>query len=93
LINGETKTGLTTFFLKHEIDTGDIILQKIIDITPEDNAGSLHDRMMEEGADLVVKTLELICDGKAIPVVQKSTDGILKKAPKLKSEMCFLNFE
>ena len=69
VINGEKETGVTTFFLDHDIDTGRIILQERIPILPEDNAGTIHDRMMEVGSDLVVRTVEEIISGtaKAIP--------------------------
>jgi len=63
IMNGETKTGLTTFFLKHAIDTGNILLQKEVDILPDDDAGILHDRLMNIGAELVVDTLEKIQKG------------------------------
>lgn len=63
VINGETETGVTTFFLKHEIDTGDIIDRRRIEILPEDNAGSIHDKLMHIGADLTIKTVEGIIDG------------------------------
>ncbi len=63
VINGETKTGVTTFFLTHEIDTGDIIDNRSIDITPEDNAGTVHDRLMEVGAELTLSTAKAIFEG------------------------------
>ena len=58
VINGEKKTGATTFFINEKIDEGNILLQKEIEISPEENAGELHDRLMEMGAELVVKTLD-----------------------------------
>ena len=64
IINGESETGLTTFFLKQEIDTGEIIFQEKIPIHPEETAGELHDRMKIAGADLVLKTVEAIFDRK-----------------------------
>lgn len=63
VINGETKTGVTTFFLSHEIDTGDIIDTRSIDIAPNENAGSVHDRLMEAGAELTLSTARAIFDG------------------------------
>lgn len=90
IIQGETKTGLTTFFLKHEIDTGDLLLQKEVDISPEDNAGVLHDKLMVEGAELVLNTLELIKNDKAKPFPQMP-DGNEKPAPKIHREFCRLN--
>ncbi|MFM9946163.1 MAG: methionyl-tRNA formyltransferase [Bacteroidia bacterium] len=63
IMNGETTTGVTTFFLKHEIDTGNILLQKEVEILPEDDAGTLHDKLMDIGADLVVASLKKIKTG------------------------------
>ena len=63
VINGDTKTGVTTFFLKHEIDTGDVIDRMSVEINPEDNVGDVHDRLMSLGADLTLKTLGKILDG------------------------------
>src|SRR5690554_6679418 len=60
IINGEKKTGVTTFFLKHEIDTGNIILQEKEVILPKDNLGSLYEKLMHRGSNLVIKTLENI---------------------------------
>ncbi len=60
IINGEKETGVTTFFLKHEIDTGSIILQEKTSILPTDNAGTLHNKLMAQGAELVLKSLALI---------------------------------
>ena len=64
VMNGETKTGVTTFFLNHEIDKGSVIYQEEINISPEETAGDVHDRLMIIGADLVVKTIEGIASGK-----------------------------
>ncbi len=63
VINGETETGVTTFFLKHEIDTGDIIARQSISIAPDDDAGSVHDRLMELGARLTLDTIDHIVAG------------------------------
>lgn len=62
VINGEEKTGATTFFINEKIDEGNILLQEELDILPDENAGSLHDRLMEMGAGLVVKTLDGLAD-------------------------------
>ena len=71
VINGEKETGVTTFFLKHEIDTGDLILQERIPIGEDENVGSVHDRLMTLGAGLVTRTVDLIIDsvntGKPVP--------------------------
>ncbi len=62
IINGETKTGATTFFINEKIDEGNILLQEELEILPDENAGSLHDRLMEMGAKLIVKTLDGLAD-------------------------------
>jgi methionyl-tRNA formyltransferase len=79
IINGETKTGVTTFLLKHEIDTGNILLQKECSILPEDNAGSLHDKLMHLGSNLVVETVDLFESGKINPIPQET---LMKDEPK-----------
>jgi len=91
LINGEKKTGLTTFFLQHEIDTGNIIFNEKIAIEETDDAGTLHDRMMVKGADLVLKTIEAIEEGNYTEQAQEE-HAELKKAPKIFKEDCKLNF-
>lgn len=85
IINGEEKTGVTTFFLDEQIDTGKIILQETVNIEQEDTAGSLHDKLMTKGADLVNQTLKLASENnlKAIPQSQPE-EG--KMAPKLDNE-------
>lgn len=95
VINGETKSGVTTFMLDHDIDTGGIMLKHEVDILPEDNAGTLHDKLMVVGADLVVKTVEMILSGnvKTIPQSELIKPGtILKPAPKIFKEDCRLDF-
>ena len=88
VINGEKETGITTFFLKHEIDTGSIIYQEKVKILPQDNAGTIHDKLMTIGATLVVKTVNAICDGTAESIDQSTIIGKaeLKHAPKLYKE-------
>jgi methionyl-tRNA formyltransferase len=86
IMNGETKTGLTTFLLKQEIDTGNIIFRTEIPIEPTETAGQLHDKMMFIGADLVAKTVDAIAEGKVQPQNQQdfaANGEILKDAPKL----------
>ncbi len=85
LINGETKTGATTFFIDDRIDTGSILMQESTDILPDDNVGSLHDRLMKKGAGLVVKTLDAIAENKIHPQPQDPSKAI-HKAPKLTKE-------
>ena len=72
IINGETETGATTFFLTHEIDTGKIILQKHMTINDTDNAGSVHDRLMIMGAEMVSQTVDMILDGSVNTIEQES---------------------
>lgn len=93
IINGETETGLTTFKLRHEIDTGNILLQEKVAVLPEDNAGTLHDKMKDIGGRLVVKTVEAIAPGNIVESVQTMEGRQLKTAPKLYKETCKINFE
>lgn len=88
IINGETETGVTTFKLKHDIDTGNILLQEKIPITPEDNAGTIYDKLMNIGAALVVKTVEGLQKGTLKEINQDTlpSGAILKPAPKLHKE-------
>ena len=90
VINGETETGITTFFLQHEIDTGNIIMQEKITIAPDDNAGIVHDKLMMLGADLVLKTVNQIESGNVASIPQP--DGELKPAPKIFKDTCLINF-
>jgi methionyl-tRNA formyltransferase len=92
IINGETETGVTTFFLKHAIDTGNIVLQETVNIDKTDNAGSLHDKLMIKGADLVLETVRLVESGKWPQKAQTATQT-LKPAPKLNAEFCRLSAE
>lgn len=85
VINGETETGVSTFFIDEKIDTGEMILQEKVTIDPEENAGSLHDKLMTTGADLVLKTLEAIEKDTLITRSQKEA-GNLKSAHKLTRE-------
>jgi methionyl-tRNA formyltransferase len=71
IINGDSKSGVTTFFLKHEIDTGNIIFQEEVAIAPDDNAGVLHDNLMDVGARLVVKTANTIAEGNVTLMTQE----------------------
>ena len=72
IINGEKQTGITTFLLQHEIDTGNILQQQAIEITPTDNAGTLHDKLMNLGAALVLKTVTQIERGEITPIPQNN---------------------
>ena len=75
VINGETKSGATTFFINEKIDEGNILLQAETEISPEDNAGTLHDRLMEIGAKLVVKTLDGLAEGKLTEIPQNQKEN------------------
>ena len=93
IINGEKETGVTTFFLNHDIDTGNIIMQEKIQIEDSDNAGDLHDKLMKSGASLVVKTLDAIAKGTVKDKPQKNNNkDTLKPAPKIFKEDCRLNW-
>ncbi len=85
IINGEEKTGVTTFFIDEKIDTGAIISQTECVITKEDSAGTLHDKLMTQGADLVIKTVSQIEKGEVKTIDQKQID-VVKEAPKLSKE-------
>lgn len=87
LINGETKTGVTTFFIDDKIDTGAILLQDVVETAADETAGELHDRLMHLGAALVVQTVKLIAAGKAVPRPQQEAVNI-KPAPKLNKDTC-----
>ena len=93
IINGEAKTGITTFFLKQEIDTGNILKQKEVTISENDNVGLVHDKLMEIGADMVVETLgdieKGIIEGKP---QDEYPDKELKKAPKIFNPDCKVNW-
>ena len=92
IINGEKETGLTTFKLQHEIDTGNILLQQKMPISDDENAGSLHDRMMKAGGELLLKTIRKLEGGKLQEVQQNDmkiyTEHSLKHAPKIFTETC-----
>jgi methionyl-tRNA formyltransferase len=92
IINGEEETGVTTFFIRHEIDTGDIILQEKEAIDPEDTAGSLYERLMHKGADLVLRTVEMIAEGD-VNTVPQYISGEAKSAPKIFKETCEIDWD
>ncbi|MDO4320106.1 MAG: methionyl-tRNA formyltransferase [Bacteroidales bacterium] len=81
VMNGDTETGVTTFMLKHEIDTGDILRQERIEIRPEDNVGDVHDRLMSLGADLTIDTVEHIIAGDLKPLPQDALIGEVEPTP------------
>jgi methionyl-tRNA formyltransferase len=93
VINGEKQTGVSTFFIEHEIDTGKIIYQEKVNIEPDDNAGTVHDKLMMTGSVLVVKTLKAIEAGNYPQIPQQMpADGMLKPAPKLFTETCKIDW-
>ena len=95
VMNGDTRTGVTTFFLKHEIDTGDIIQQRSIDIARDDNVETVHDRLMLLGADMVLETVDAIIAGTVHPIPQ---DQLLTAgeqptaAPKIFKDTCRIDW-
>lgn len=91
IINGETETGATTFFLQHEIDTGPMIFQEREPITETDTAGTLYERLMHKGAALVLKTVKAIESGN-YPQVPQDLSQPAKAAPKIFTETCEINF-
>ncbi|MBD5358873.1 MAG: methionyl-tRNA formyltransferase [Bacteroides sp.] len=90
VINGDTETGVTTFFLKHEIDTGDIIEQRKIEILPSDNVGDVHDKLMSLGAEMVAHTVDEIAKGNVIP--QPQPEGEYAPAPKIFKDTCRIDW-
>ena len=96
LMNGETETGLTTFFIEKEIDTGKIILQETVPVDPDEDAGSLHDKMMNTGASLLVRTVRAIAGGNP-PLIDQTAlirkQEELKTAPKIFTEDCRVDWD
>ena len=87
IINGETETGVTTFKLQHEIDTGNILLQQKVEIQPEDNIGSLYEKLMTTGGELLVRTINGLADGTIKELPQNNVPAVdLKHAPKIFKE-------
>ena len=96
VMNGDHETGATTFMLQHEIDTGNIILQERLPIAADENVGSVHDRLMLMGADLVTRTVDAIieADNQGLPVHTVPQDNTieLRPAPKIFKDTCAINF-
>lgn len=91
VMNGEAKTGVTTFLLNHEIDCGSILMQRELPISETDTAGTVHDSLMEIGAELVVETVDALAAGTIMPSAQPPvSDGMQKPAPKIFKEDCRL---
>lgn len=96
IINGDKETGATTFFLTHEIDTGKIIMQEKIKISDDDNAGTVHDRLMVMGAQLVCKTIDMLLAGKVDAIDQSQfvqDESKLKAAPKIFKDTCRVDWD
>ncbi|MDX1277894.1 methionyl-tRNA formyltransferase [Oceanihabitans sediminis] len=91
IINGETKTGVSTFFIDEKIDTGEMILQEEVSIEADENAGSLHDKLMHLGSNLVLKTVSLIAEGDVTRTPQPE-NAEMKTAYKLNKDNCKLDF-
>lgn len=94
VINGDTETGITTFFLKHEIDTGEVIQQVRVPIADTDDVGIVHDKLMTLGGRLVVETVEAILNGtvKRVPQEEMAVAGELRPAPKIFKETCRIDW-
>lgn len=96
IINGEKKTGVTSFIINEVIDTGNILLQKEVAITDDETAGTLHDKLQLSGSQLLIETLRLLEDGKQQGIDQETlfaNEAELKPAPKIFKETCKINWE
>ena len=91
IMNGETETGVTTFFLEESVDTGRVLLQARTPILPDDDAGTLHDRLADVGAEIVLHTVRLIEQGKAVPRLQDP--ALASPAPKIFKDDCRIRWE
>ena len=96
VMNGDSETGATTFMLQHEIDTGNIILQERISIADDENVGSVHDRLMMMGANLVTRTVDTIIEaenqGVLLPTIPQDNSIELRPAPKIFKDTCAIDF-
>ena len=96
VMNGDTETGATTFMLQHEIDTGNIILQERIAIADDENVGSVHDRLMLMGGNLVTRTVDAIIEaenqGVELPTIPQDNSIELRPAPKIFKDTCAIDF-
>lgn len=90
IIKGEKETGVTTFFLQEKVDTGNMLLQARVPITDDDDAGSVHDKLSDVGAEIVLHTVRLIEQGKAVP--RKQDDAHATPAPKIFKEDCRIDW-
>lgn len=92
IINGEKETGVTTFFLKHAIDTGNVIFQERETISQEDNVGTVYERLMQKGAQLVLKTVQAI-EREEYPQLPQDESVFINHAPKIFKETCEINWD
>ena len=96
ILNGETVTGVTTFFLDEKIDTGQVLMRREVELDPQETGGSLHDKLMTTGADLVVETIELIRANEVVPSIPQpemcEDEASLPQAPKIFKEDRLLHF-
>lgn len=95
MINGDKETGITTFFLKHEIDTGEVIQQVRVSIADTDNVEIVHDKLMMLGGDLVLETVDAILAGAVKPIPQEELiplDAELRPAPKIFKDTCRIDW-
>ena len=90
IMNGETRTGLTTFYIRKKVDTGDLILQREIEIYPEESFGELHDRMAQVGADVLLESVDLIEKGEVKAL--KQDDAFATPAPKITPQHCRIDW-
>jgi methionyl-tRNA formyltransferase len=90
LINGEPETGVSIFFIEKQVDTGNIILQEKVPILPDETAGSLHDKMMAIGAEVLVEAIDMIEEHEVEPIIQT---GAVTSAPKINKEMCRISWD
>lgn len=93
IINGEKETGITTFKLQHQIDTGNILVQEKTEIKQDENAGDLHDKLKELGADVLLKTLQLLNAGSLVEKPQELQNDNEFHAPKIFTETCVINWD
>lgn len=91
IINGEKETGVTSFFLKHEIDTGDLLLQERVPILEEDDFGTVYEKLKHEGAKLALKTVQAI-EADAVQPIPQSESEEIKHAPKIFKDTCEINW-
>lgn len=93
IMNGETETGVTTFLLQHEIDTGNVLFAEKVAIGPTDTAGVLHDKLMKTGAELITKTVRALAEGNVTPIPQEDLGTTnLHAAPKIFKEDCLIDW-